>query len=179
MRRLFFIFIAAVALICLSFYAVVFIVPELQKAAQGNNGEVKPVAVSGAGAKELKLCNGTASRVGVAIGYKDSQLGWTSEGWWNVDSQSCDILIPEKLKARYYYVHAIDYDRGGEWGGAINMCTDDKEFTIRGVENCESRGYKKSGFFEVDTMDQTGWTVKLTEQGDATSASTGADSVAR
>ena len=29
---------------------------------------------------DLKLCNTTASRVGVAIGYKDAE-GWATEGW--------------------------------------------------------------------------------------------------
>jgi uncharacterized membrane protein len=112
---------------------------------------------------ELKLCNSTSSRIGVAIGYKDKD-GWTSEGWWNVDSQSCALLIQDKLRARFYYVYAFDYDKGGEWGGPIPMCTHDVEFTIKGIEGCENKGYKKSGFFEVDTQEQTDWTVKLTDQ---------------
>jgi uncharacterized membrane protein len=112
---------------------------------------------------ELKLCNSTSSRIGVAIGYKDKD-GWASEGWWNVDSQSCALLIQDKLRARFYYVYAFDYDKGGEWGGPIPMCTQDVEFTVKGIEGCESRGYKKSGFFEVDTQEQTDWTVKLTDQ---------------
>jgi uncharacterized membrane protein len=112
---------------------------------------------------ELKLCNGTSSRIGVAIGYKDKD-GWASEGWWNVDSQSCALLIKDKLRARFYYFYAFDYDKGGEWGGSIPMCTNDVEFTIKGIENCEGRGFKKGGFFEVDTQEQTDWTVKLTDQ---------------
>ncbi len=112
---------------------------------------------------ELKLCNSTSSRIGVAIGYKDKD-GWVSEGWWNVDSQSCALLIQDKLRARFYYVYAFDYDKGGEWGGTINMCTHDVEFTIKGIDNCEGRGFKRSGFFEVDTQEQVDWTVKLTDQ---------------
>jgi uncharacterized membrane protein len=114
---------------------------------------------------ELKLCNSTSSRIGVAIGYKDKD-GWASEGWWNVDSQSCAQLINDKLRARFYYVYAFDYDKGGEWGGPIPMCTNDVEFTIKGIDNCDGRGFKKSGFFEVDTQEQTDWTVKLTDQGE-------------
>ena len=38
------------------------------------------------------------------------------------------------LVARYYYIYAIDYDRGGEWSGQAFMCTRDKEFTIRGTD---------------------------------------------
>lgn len=121
------------------------------------------IAAPTAARAELKLCNSTSSRIGVAIGYKDKD-GWTSEGWWNVDSQSCALLIQDKLRARFYYVYAFDYDKGGEWGGAIPMCTNDVEFTIRGIANCEGRGFKKSGFFEVDTQEQSDWTVKLTDQ---------------
>ncbi len=126
-------------------------------------GVTGAISVASAAHAELKLCNGTGSRVGVAIGYRDKD-GWTSEGWWNVESQSCALLIQDKLRAQYYYVYAIDYDKGGEWGGKIPMCTQDGEFTIRGNDNCDGRGYKKSTFFEVDTQEQNDWTVKLTEQ---------------
>ena len=123
---------------------------------------------------ELKLCNSTSSRIGVAIGYKDKD-GWVSEGWWNVDSQSCALLIQDKLRARFYYVYAFDYDKGGEWGGSINMCTNDVEFTIKVIDNCDGRGFKKSGFFEVDTQEQTDWTVKLTDQSEPAQAQAPAD----
>lgn len=114
---------------------------------------------------DLKLCNTTSSRVGVAIGYKDDQ-GWVSEGWWNVASQTCEVLLKGTLVARYYYIHALDYDRGGEWAGKAFMCTDDKAFTIRGVNDCQNKGYKRSGFFEVDTTEEDDWTVRLTDPGD-------------
>ena len=128
----------------------------------------------GLASAELKLCNSTSSRIGVAIGYKDKD-GWVSEGWWNVDSQSCALLIQDKLRARFYYVYAFDYDKGGEWGGTINMCTNDVEFTIKGIDNCDGRGFKKSGFFEVDTQEQTDWTVKLTDQSEPAQAQSPVD----
>jgi hypothetical protein len=43
------------------------------------------------------------------------------------------------------------------------MCTRDKEFTIRGIEDCLARGFDRTGFFEVDTGEQRSWTVQLTE----------------
>ena len=67
------------------------------------------------------------------------------------------------LVARFYYVYAVDYDRGGEWSGKASMCTRDKEFTIRGIEDCLARGFDRTGFFEVDTGEQRSWTVQLTE----------------
>jgi uncharacterized membrane protein len=118
---------------------------------------------------DLKLCNTTASRVGVAIGYRDTE-GWATEGWWNVASHTCETLLKGVLIARYYYIHAIDYDRGGEWGGTLYMCTDDKAFTIRDVKECVKRGYKRTGFFEVDTGEERDWTVRLTDpEGEAKS----------
>ena len=109
---------------------------------------------------DLKLCNKTASRVGVALGYKDKD-GWATEGWWTIEAQKCLPLLKGDLIARYYYVFAVDYDKGGSWGGKSVMCTRDKVFTIRGIEDCEGRAYTKTGFFEVDTGEATDWTVSL------------------
>src|SRR4026207_712512 len=111
---------------------------------------------------DFRLCNNTASRVGIALGYKDAE-GWTTEGWWNVSSRSCETLLRGALVARYYYIYAVDYDRGGEWSGKACMGAREKEFTIRGTENCLARGYDRTGFFEVDTNEQRSWTVQLTD----------------
>jgi len=113
-------------------------------------------------AADFRLCNNTPSRVGIAIGYKDND-GWATEGWWNLSSRSCETLLRGTLSARYYYIYAVDYDRGGEWSGQAFMCSRDKEFTIRGTADCLARGYDRTGFFEVDTGEQAAWTVQLTE----------------
>ena len=112
---------------------------------------------------DFHICNNSGSRVGVAVGYKDGDGGWTTEGWWNLAARSCETLLKGTLIARYYYVYAIDYDRGGEWSGQAYMCSREKEFTIRGTEDCLARGYDRTGFFEVDTGEQRAWTVQLTE----------------
>ena len=111
---------------------------------------------------DFRLCNKTSSRVGIAVGYKDND-GWATEGWWNLAAGNCEMLLRGTLVARYYYIYAVDYDRGGEWSGQAFMCTRDKEFTIRGTEDCLARGYDRTGFFEVDTGEQQSWTVQLTE----------------
>jgi uncharacterized membrane protein len=116
---------------------------------------------------DFRLCNNTGSRVGVALGYKDAD-SWTTEGWWNIAARSCETLLRGGLVARYYYIYAVDYDRGGEWSGQAFMCSRDKEFTIRGIENCLARGYDRTGFFEVDTGQQRSWTVQLTDTAEQT-----------
>jgi uncharacterized membrane protein len=120
------------------------------------------IALAGPAMADFRLCNNTGSRVGVALGYKDAE-GWTTEGWWNIPARSCETLLRGGLVARYYYIYAVDYDRGGEWSGHAFMCSRDKEFTIRGTENCLARGYDRTGFFEVDTSEQRSWTVQLTD----------------
>jgi uncharacterized membrane protein len=114
---------------------------------------------------DFRLCNNTGNRVGVAIGYKEND-GWTTEGWWNLAARSCETVLRGSLVARFYYIYAVDYDRGGEWSGQAFMCSREKEFTIRGAEDCLARGYDRTGFFEVDTGDQPSWTVQLTESPD-------------
>jgi len=111
---------------------------------------------------DFRLCNNTSSRVGVALGYKDND-SWVTEGWWNVPARSCETLLRGALVARFYYIYAVDYDRGGEWSGHAFMCSREKEFTIKGTDNCLARGYDRTGFFEVDTGEQRSWTVQLTD----------------
>ena len=126
------------------------------------------MALGGPARADFRLCNNTGSRVGVAIGYKDAE-SWTTEGWWNISARSCETLLRGALVARYYYIYAVDYDRGGEWSGHAYMCSREKEFTIRGTDNCLARGYDRTGFFEVDTGEQRSWTVQLTDSAERTS----------
>lgn len=111
---------------------------------------------------DFRLCNMTSNRVGVSLGYRDER-GWITEGWWNIGVRDCETLLQGNLAARYYYVHAVDYDRGGEWSGSAFLCTRETEFTIRGVNDCLARGYDRTGFVEIDTGQQKSWTIQLTE----------------
>src|SRR3954454_16461787 len=123
------------------------------------------IAVSAPSAHaDLRMCNMTASRIGIALGYRDAQ-GWVTEGWWNLNPRGCETLLKGSLAARFYYIYAQDYDRGGEWSGRAFMCTRDREFPIRGVEDCRARGFDRNGFFEVDTGEQKSWTIQLTDPG--------------
>lgn len=120
------------------------------------------LVTAGSARADLKLCNSTSSRIGVAVGYRD-QTGWATEGWWNIASQTCETLLKGAVPSRFIYVHALDYDRGGEWAGKNFMCTADRSFAIRGVQDCPQRGYKRTGFFEVDTGELQEWTIRLTD----------------
>lgn len=111
---------------------------------------------------DLRVCNETPNLVSVALGYR-AERGWQSEGWWQTPAGECRILFQGDLQRRYYYIYAADDIGGGDWGGAVFMCTRDETFTIFGVEDCLARGYERTGFFEIDTQGRTDWTLQLTE----------------
>ena len=113
-------------------------------------------------AADFRLCNNTSSRVGVAIGHKERE-DWNTAGWWTLGPNKCETLLVGKLATRYFYVHAVDYDRGGAWLGKAFMCTNNGGFVIQGTEDCSVRGHDRSGFFEVDTKDQSDWIIQLSK----------------
>lgn len=111
---------------------------------------------------DFRVCNGTQSLVGGAIGYR-TQEGWVTEGWWQIPANSCATLIEGQLGSRYYYLYAEDAGGGGRWAGDINMCVADNEFRIVGVEDCFARGFQRVGFKEYDTGRQGSWMVQLSD----------------
>lgn len=113
---------------------------------------------------DMRVCNSTKGRVGLAIGYLDGPV-WVTEGWFNLKPKRCETIIRGKLMSRYFYIHGVDYDRGGDWSGANVLCTRDVEFSIRGPLDCYARGYERAGFIEVDTGQQADWTIELGEGG--------------
>nr|WP_244265729.1 DUF1036 domain-containing protein [Pseudovibrio hongkongensis] len=120
------------------------------------------LSISSANAN-FRLCNKTEGQVFVAIGLHDD-TSWVSEGWWSIKQNSCATLKQGALTSRYYYIYARQNDGKDGWGGKAQMCIrPKKEFTIRGVEDCVARGYERAGFFEIDTGEQSSWTVQLTE----------------
>jgi uncharacterized membrane protein len=78
------------------------------------------IILAGSARADLRVCNKTQSRVGIAIGYK-AERDWTTEGWWTVEPESCAMLLPGPLVSRFYYMYAVDYDQGGEWGRRFGL----------------------------------------------------------
>ncbi len=116
-----------------------------------------------AGNAELRICNDTQERVGIALGYQNKNA-WLTNGWWQIAPMSCSSLIKEKLQSRYYYIHAEDEKNEARWEGPIFLCVKDSKFNITGIRNCYIRGYQKAGFTEIDTKNNTSWTIHLTEK---------------
>ncbi|PLW78974.1 DUF1036 domain-containing protein [Cohaesibacter celericrescens] len=112
---------------------------------------------------DLRVCNKTGSTIGLAIGY-ELKGEWISEGWWNLEQKKCETVLKGILVKNRYFIHAIDYDKGGQWNGETFLCTQDLQFQIKGTQECVARGFERTGFFEIDTAGKQDYTVQLTDQ---------------
>jgi len=61
----------------------------------------------------------------VSIGYQDKATGGRQRGGGTSARGPAKRFSRATLSSRFYYVHAIDYDRGGEMAGKSSMCTVD------------------------------------------------------
>lgn len=111
---------------------------------------------------DFRVCNGTQTLVGVAVGQRTAE-GWVSEGWWRIPATTCRSVVEGELNSRYYYLYAEDAEGLGRWAGTVDLCIAENEFKIVGVKDCFARGFQKMGFREYDTGGQGSWMVQLTE----------------
>ena len=110
----------------------------------------------------LNVCNATRHMARVAVGRFDGTQ-WMSEGWWTIAPKACAAVVPQSLKARYYYLYAVD-GGSGSWDGSRKFCvgTGDK-FQALGRGNCAGRGMDAKGFFAIDTGDKSDYTQTLSD----------------
>jgi uncharacterized membrane protein len=109
---------------------------------------------------DFRICNKTTSHASIAIGYKDGD-DWVSEGWWNLETGDCAVVVEGDLQNQYYYVRGEADD--GHWTDDYKFCYSDEVFTIRGDQDCAARGYKTGGFQEVDVGTHLDFTLDMTE----------------
>ncbi|TAK65857.1 MAG: DUF1036 domain-containing protein [Bacteroidetes bacterium] len=114
----------------------------------------------------LAICNGTSSKLSVAVGYEKGGA-WYAEGWWNLAPGECAITIGGPLSNRYYYCFAKD-DKG-TWDGKYQFCVDPSNaFYLRDQQNCEKRG-----FFQIDVGNAKDYVQTLTSSSERENAPRG------
>jgi uncharacterized membrane protein len=123
---------------------------------------------------DFKVCNDSDQKVAVAVGYNSRELGWLSEGWWNLERRSCATVVSGTLRNQYYYVYA-EGAADGVWSARRNQqggffCVKDGKFTFRNSDfqrnneiNCEGNGAKTKQFISVDTKDANEFEYTLKE----------------
>ncbi|MGN6514589.1 MAG: DUF1036 domain-containing protein [Rhizomicrobium sp.] len=110
----------------------------------------------------LNVCNHTKTAARLAVGRFDG-TAWISEGWWTLAPKQCSVVVPGRLKARYYYLYAVD-GGAGAWSGERRFCVGmaDK-FVSRERGHCAAQGMDSKGFFAVDTGSATDYTQSLSD----------------
>jgi len=109
---------------------------------------------------EFVACNRSFDVVNIAIGRKVGE-DFQTDGWWTIGTNQCATLIREDLPARYIYVFAQDVFGRPVVDGDVPMCVATRRFTIRGIEDCWTRGLVSAEFAEIDTKDAFRWTIFL------------------
>ena len=110
------------------------------------------------------MCNKTDFLVWAAIG-RQVEGDLVSTGWFRLDPDTCTKAIKDKLSNNIFYTYAEAEGAGGKkvaWGGPHNLCTMDNRFTIIGRDDCEKRGFRKTGFERIETGAKPGWVQTFT-----------------
>jgi uncharacterized membrane protein len=105
----------------------------------------------------LTFCNRTQDVVWAALA-RETQGKKVSKGWWHLQPGQCEKVIRDRLGERFVYAFAEHSGEGTDqpWKGQFNFCTRAQVFEIEGAEDCEGRGFKKTGFLQIDTGGQAG-----------------------
>ena len=124
-------------------------------------------------AASFKLCNQSYDVLNIAIAQPDPDefaegadgpdqaegSGMVSRGWWRVAPNQCATLVRERLRSRFFYIFAADVFGKEALSGAIPLCVAPGRFVIARQGDCLLRGYLDARFLEVDTEEQSDWTV--------------------
>jgi len=114
----------------------------------------------------LTFCNRTQDAVWAALA-RDTQGKKVSKGWWHLQPGQCEKVIRDRLATeRFVYAFAEHSDESKDkpWAGAFNFCTRAQIFEIEGAEDCQGRGFKQTGFLQIDTGGQAGVTFEFRKE---------------
>lgn len=107
------------------------------------------------------VCNKASSPINVAIAFETPQ-DVVSQGWWIIQPNACEAVIPSALTQRSIYHYAMSTALNIEWAGAYNFCTQSSpQFRIAGSMDCEARNFKTTGFRQTDLQGQTDYTLDI------------------
>lgn len=106
----------------------------------------------------LRLCNQSYDVLNVAIAQPKDQ-SFVTNGWWRIAPNQCATLLRDRLRSQFYYIFAADVFGREALAGSIPMCIAPKRFEINGQEDCLLRGFLDARFIEIDTYQQSSWTV--------------------
>jgi uncharacterized membrane protein len=114
----------------------------------------------------LTFCNRTQDAVWTALA-QETQGKKVSKGWWHLQPGQCEKVIRDRLIERFVYAfaeHGSGEAPDKPWTGDHPFCTRAQIFEIEGAEDCEGRGFRKTGFLQIDTQGQPGVTFEFRKE---------------
>ncbi|MEI9990749.1 MAG: DUF1036 domain-containing protein [Rhizomicrobium sp.] len=123
----------------------------------------------------LTLCNRTSYVLYAATGTTVNG-GVATQGWSRVAPGICEAVLPGDLTAPAYYLYARSSQAHSgpqrAWGGNVNICVKDTNFTNRDTINpaqCATDDFFGLPFATVDTHHLKSWTATFSETPQLTS----------
>jgi uncharacterized membrane protein len=95
---------------------------------------------------EFKVCNRSNQTVTLALAYR-KEGGWTSHGWYKIDSGLCRTLIADPLEGNVY-VYSLNNSLGLR--GDSQFCVLNRAFDIVDAKQCGDHG-RLEDFQKIET----------------------------
>jgi len=113
---------------------------------------------------DFSVCNKTPTSVTVAVAYATPARGFVSEGWWNLRTCQCEVLVLSTETSDPHNVYMHGHAGDDRWEGEMHFCTRREAFNIAGEENCEARGFRRTAFQHIKAP-EVNHTTNLTKSG--------------
>lgn len=118
------------------------------------------------------FCNATMLPVWAAFAENEREdvpegEGYTSSGWWRLDSQDCAKVRRGRLTNDAYYVYGVMEAEGRSLplaGGDTEFCVAAVQFEAGAGEPCAEVGYDTAAFRRVETDGEAAWTFQFTPE---------------
>ncbi|MEI9805661.1 MAG: DUF1036 domain-containing protein [Pseudolabrys sp.] len=113
---------------------------------------------------DFRLCNNTGGRVGGRHRLQGMPRAGRRKAGGTFRRRTCDTLLRGALVARYYYIYAVDYDRGGRMvRSRLHVLSRGKNSRFAAPITAWRAATTAPGSSRVDTTEQRSWTVQLTD----------------
>ncbi|WP_158548645.1 DUF1036 domain-containing protein [Parvularcula marina] len=113
------------------------------------------------------FCNSTMLPVWAAIAQPQGEEGYSSSGWWRLESQECAKVRRGALSGESFYVYGLMEAESRSVplaGGDTEFCISSVQFEAEGDVACDEAGFDKANFRRIDTGTDKAFTFQFTPE---------------
>jgi uncharacterized membrane protein len=110
------------------------------------------ISLAGTAHADFQVCSSADSNqsIFVSASYVRDGERWT-DGWVMIQPGECRPVVRGDLQQREYYLYAVNVRDECILSGGHRCCIDSSNFSIRGAQDCQQRGYTEVGFRRIRT----------------------------